>query len=100
MWALGVVIFCIKYQRYPTLEDYDTLINTDPLLKGLLDPIRETRIDAKTALSLHKEKMQAPAAQAEEAAAIRVSPVISGTKPKTEGTITTPMSTPKGPSTR
>ncbi len=54
-WALGLIIFEIRHGRMPTASkkaDID-IINNDPLLKGLLNPVREQRLTVSEALEMH-----------------------------------------------
>lgn len=48
MWTLGITIFELLYNRKPLLTD-EPLIQSNTLLKGLLEPKREKRISAEQA---------------------------------------------------
>lgn len=58
MWAIGITVFEMRYKRMPQFTEKDCkLIEADPLLKGLLDPDRQTRLTVDGALEvLHSQK--------------------------------------------
>jgi serine/threonine protein kinase len=58
MWAVGICIFEIKYDRIPKSADLP-LIEQDPLLKGLLDPDPDKRFSAEEALDALKSTINA-----------------------------------------
>lgn len=54
IWALGILLFSLLYNRYPERHDQDrALIENDSLLRGLLQAERQKRISIKQALEIY-----------------------------------------------
>lgn len=56
MWALGIVIFAIQYEKLPTIQDLD-FIQNHPLLGGLLAESREKRMNINAALQCFNDML-------------------------------------------
>lgn len=60
LWSLGIIIFLLRHGRLP---EYDTddfcIINSDPLLSGLLEPSKAKRMTIEQAIKIHKTQSQA-----------------------------------------
>ena len=56
MWAAGILIFKLVYGHFPkyNVSEDQNKINTNPLLKALLNPNRDKRINIQQAIQLHK----------------------------------------------
>ncbi len=55
MWAIGIIIFIMLYDRFPNQSDF-AIIQSNALLKGLLESDRAKRLTIDDAIKLHQQQ--------------------------------------------
>jgi serine/threonine protein kinase len=60
MWAVGMLVYYIQHGKAPESVDDIQAVQDDPLLNGLLDANRATRIDIDHAIQLNDSLMNTP----------------------------------------